>query len=1055
MLGDTLNLALKRFYNLEKRLQKDPVLLDLYSNFIHEYIDLGHATKIDINQYNLDRDPVYFLPHHPVVRMDKKTTKCRTVFDASMKGSKKIALNDILLNGPVVQNELFDVLILSRLEKYIFITDVKHMFRAIELDEKYRSLQNILWRDIPTDNLDCLQLNTVTYGMKSSSYLATRCLMELAENYYKDHPQAAFILKNQTYVDDVIGTASSIESLIESKEQLCRIMDLGGFKLHKWSSNSPELLQNIPLEKQYFDDIELQKNDLLLKTLGIKFNVKSDNLILASPVSEGNVPQTKREILSFISKFFDPLGLAGPIVVSAKLFIQNLWKSRVDWDTKVEGDLKKTWFDYYDSLTKMNPININRYICLDMSVCFQLIGFADASSTVAYGCCIYLRVIDAAGNVKVSLLCAKSRINPLNNNLTTPRLELNAALLLSKLCAKVHKTLSLKFKINNVFLYSDSQIVLAWIATDIIKLNTYVANRVKEITQNTQRCTWSYINTTDNPADCLSRGLLPHEFESHPLWWKGPGFLHTSEYDLPCNVPAVMEDLPESKKEPAHTLVCTTHVPLNLNFLDKFSNLHKMQRVLAYILRFCKNARTNLDRVQCNYLTSKELEKSLLLIVKYEQERHMKDLIHNVSNNKPLSECNLQSLHPFVDDNGMLRVGGRLEKSSLPYSQKHPLILPKGSRLIELIIRSEHIKNLHAGPRLLLSSINQKFWIVNALREIKKVTHKCVICWKLKKKVSEQLMGSLPHDRINVCRPFQKIGLDFCGPVSVKQSTMRRSIVGSGYICVYVCFTTKAVHLELCSDLKTQTFLASFRRFISRRGLPTDVYCDNASNFKCANSELHKLYNSKEHQNQVQDFSSEKGINFHFIPCYSPVFGGLWEAAVKSTKFHLKRVVQRSLLTFEQLITVLYEIEAILNSRPLLPLSNDITDYSYLTPGHFLIGTALNSYPEKDVTNISNNRLTFWQKCNDLKQSFWKVWSNQYLNTLQSRPKWKNMLPNVAIGSLVILKDDNSSPMYWPMARVINVFPGSDGLVRAVEVKTANGKTHRRSVTKVCQLPIN
>lgn len=319
-------------------------------------------------------------------------------------------------------------------------------------------------------------------------------------------------------------------------------------------------------------------------------------------------------------------------------------------------------------------------------------------------------------------------------------------------------------------------------------------------------------------------------------------------------------------------------------------------------------------------------------------------------------------------------------------------------------------------------------------------------------------MGSLPHDRVNVCRPFQKVGIDFAGPISVKQSTIRRSVISTGYICVIVCFVTKAIHLEMVSDIKTDSFLACLKRFISRRGLPTDIFCDNASTFKSAKTQLHELFkqfNTKEHQSLVHSFASSKGITFHFIPCYSPVFGGLWESSVKSVKYHLKRVVQKALLTYEQLSTVLCQIEAVLNSRPLVPLSDDVNDYLYLTPGHFLIGTALNSYPEPDVSDVNVNRLRFWKICTNMQQSFWKIWNKYYLNSLQSRPKWKNVRDNLQIGQLVILRENNTPPMYWPMARITKVFPGTDNLVRAVEVRTSNGHTHKRSVTRMCALPVD
>nr|XP_037871212.1 uncharacterized protein LOC119629465 [Bombyx mori] len=280
-------------------------------------------------------------------------------------------------------------------------------------------------------------------------------------------------------------------------------------------------------------------------------------------------------------------------------------------------------------------------------------------------------------------------------------------------------------------------------------------------------------------------------------------------------------------------------------------------------------------------------------------------------------------------------------------------------------------------------------------------------------------MGSLPPDRVNISRAFQKVGIDFAGPISIKQSRIRRALITKGYICVFVCFSTKAIHLELVSSLTTAAFLACFKRFVSRRGLPSDVYCDNASTFKEAKSQLDELYrlqNSTDHRRQVQSHAAQQCINFHFIPCYSPVFGGLWEAAVKSTKFHPKRVILKALLTFEELCTVLYEIESILNSRPLTPLSTDINDYSYLTPGHFLIGTALNALPQKDVLDTPLNRLSFWNICCNMYQNYWKVWTKSYLNVLQSRPKWRDTVDNIKIGSLVILKEDNTPHFIgqWP-----------------------------------------
>lgn len=613
-------------------------------------------------------------------------------------------------------------------------------------------------------------------------------------------------------------------------------------------------------------------------------------------------------------------------------------------------------------------------------------------------------------------------------------------------------------KIDEVILHSDSQIVLAWINTQITKLSAYVANRVRVLSELTNKFTWAYIQTSDNPADCLSRGVMPHGLERHALWWSGPRSLHSCEY-MPETNPSVPGDLPETKDNSASfsAMVCSLsscEQNPNLEFLD-YSNINKMQRVLAYVLRFVKNARSKHNKNKLCYLTSKELNDSLYLIIKHEQQKHFKNDLHVLKTKNTIVKGDLRPLNPFVDGNGLIRVGGRLHNASISYSQKHPALLPRDSRVTELIIQYEHAKNLHAGPRLVLSSINQRFWIVQGMRQVKKVLHKCIICFRLKATSSKQLMGSLPHDRVNVCRPFQKIGMDFAGPISVKFARVRKPVITKGYVCVFVCFVTKAIHLELASDLKTETFLACLNRFVSRRGLPTDIYSDNASTFRCAKTqldELYKLQNSDTHQKQVYDFAAQKGINFHFLPCYSPNFAGLAEAGVKSMKFHLKRVMQTSSLTYEELNTLLCQIEAVLNSRPLMPLSTDKNDFSCITPGHFLIGAPLNSYPEQENSCLS--RLQSWKICNNLKHSFWKEWKNNYLNILQSRPKWTDVHPNIKVGSLVILKDDNVAPLYWPMARVIQVFPGSDNRVRVVEVKTATGKTHKRCISKVCLLPV-
>lgn len=447
------------------------------------------------------------------------------------------------------------------------------------------------------------------------------------------------------------------------------------------------------------------------------------------------------------------------------------------------------------------------------------------------------------------------------------------------------------------------------------------------------------------------------------------------------------------------------------------------------------------------------MKSALLIIICCDQKQHFQKEIDIISSNKNC-KGGIASLNPFLDKNAILRVGGRLQNSNLAYDKIHPIILPKRSHITTLIIEREHLRLMHAGPRLVLNSLSQRYWLISGIREVKKVLHKCVRCYRLKAEAAKQLMGSLPKERVTPGRPFQHVGIDFCGPFNVKMSRIRKPIITKAYIAIFVCFSTKAIHIELLSNLTTETFLACLNRFISRRGMPTKIFCDNAKTFKGAANQLKELYDlqsSQNHRDSVHNFCSKSYIKFLFIPSYSPEFGGLWEASVKSFKNHFKRVVGDICLTYEELYTVIVQIEAILNSRPLLRENSN--DCQYLTPGHFLIGTAPTSYPEINLDNVQINRLKFWNMCTKLKQDFWKSWHRDYLTQLQSRPKWKSQQTNLKEGDIVLVKNVNTPSLSWPMARVVKTYPGADAMVRVADVKM-NNKVYRRSIKKLCPLPL-
>ncbi|XP_062711389.1 uncharacterized protein LOC134289517 [Aedes albopictus] len=408
-----------------------------------------------------------------------------------------------------------------------------------------------------------------------------------------------------------------------------------------------------------------------------------------------------------------------------------------------------------------------------------------------------------------------------------------------------------------------------------------------------------------------------------------------------------------------------------------------------------------------------------------------------------LKKSPLITLYPFIHD-GLLRVGDRLNHSSYPFTQKHPILLPESHPLTSLLIDVVHKQLLHAGPRAMIAHIREQFWPLHLRNLARRHVNSCLRCYRVQPQTEHQLMGQLPKVRVTPARAFLNTGVDSCGPVWLKVPLRRTKPISPvrSYAAVFVCMVTKAVHLELVSDLCADAFLAALKRFVARRGKPATLYCDNATNFKGADRELRELCKQLKDQQQKQkvaSFCAESAIKFNFIPANAPTFGGLWEAAVKSMKHHFRRVVGLEALSTEAMTTVLCEIEGCLNSRPLTALSEDPSDMGVLTPGHFLVGSSLQAIPEPDLCQLPNNRLSLWQEMQRRVQTFWKAWSTDYLHQLQQRTKYCFRQPNVLVGKLVLLKDDDLPPLKWSVGRIDSVHPGADGLVREVKVRLASG----------------
>ena len=1030
---DSRVIALKRLFSLERKLNANENLKLEYNRVIEDYIRLNYMSLINDSEINEG----YYMPHHAVVKESSNTTKVRIVFDASAKSNNGISLNDVLMIGPQIQSNLFIHLVRFRTYNYVLTADIEKMYCQVLLHEKDRRYQKILWR--VNGKIETFQLNTLTFGVSSSPFLAIRVMQKLAEDESYTFPRASEIIKTHFYVDDLLTGAETIEEAIIIRDEIIKVLSKGGFNIRQWASNEQQILNDLPTGSLHANFAPNMNHSL--KTLGITWNAHDDKLYYtAHPINIAD-RVTKRNILSEIAKIFDPLGLLGPVVFYAKRLMQEVWRCNLQWDESVPQTIYTDWIQFIRQLESLDRISFDRKLFVNNYCDVQLHGFCDASKA-GYKACLYARSRNENGITISKLICAKSRVAPLKN-ITIPRLELCGAILLARLFNETHNTLNII--INKVVFWCDSTIVLHWIKASPHLLKTYVSNRIAEIQKLTDSNAWRHVGSEDNPADAISRGQLPHAFLQNRIWLEGPLWLNNDEREWPNLVMQSIE-LPEVKRNTC--LLTSLH---DFEILGKYSSYSKLIRIIAYCLRW------RLNNKHTGLLCTAEINDAEIRLLKIIQAISFSNEIEKINAHEILShKLRIANLSPFIDENGLIRVGGRLRKSQLTFSQKHPILLPNRHFITDCIIRETHEMYYHAGIQTTSYIIRQRFWILDGRNQVRKIIRMCMRCFRFTANSIEYKMGNFPPNRVREAIPFTNTGIDFCGPFYIKERKYRNRTKIKTYVCIFVCMSIKAIHLELVSDLSSEGFITALKRFISRRGLPEHIYSDNGTNFIGANNELKKmfsLFNSDQHKILINNFSNKHRISWHFIPPVAPHFGGLWESSVKLFKHHFKRVVGDSLFTFEELNTFIIEVEGILNSRPITTLSSDPNDIMALTPAHYFIGKPLTALPEGNLLSVPVNQLSVWQHITKVRQDFWSRWYLEYLNELQKRNKWIIDGPNLKIGTIVLIKNKGLPCTQWILGKIIALHQGEDKIARIATVKTANGK-FKRSTRLLCPLPV-
>ncbi|XP_055944606.1 uncharacterized protein LOC129975568 [Argiope bruennichi] len=535
----------------------------------------------------------------------------------------------------------------------------------------------------------------------------------------------------------------------------------------------------------------------------------------------------------------------------------------------------------------------------------------------------------------------------------------------------------------------------------------------------------------------LTRGISSKDLIASESWWHGPEWLRNAE-----NLWPKAKGFQYDSKEPeiasefkSGVIINTAIVQEKIIDPEKFSCLLKLLRVTSWILRFVNTLKKK--NVEKGPLTSEELSDAEMFWVRIVQNDCYSSEIKCLKNNKPLPrDSKLLCLNPFLDNNDVLRVTGRLGKTThLSTYEKHPIILPPKAKLTELLIWESHKRVFHSGVSHTLVQIREKFWILKARQTIKSLLGKCTICKRFNSSPGNQVIAPLPDIRVEQSSPFTIIGVDFAGPLFVKDS------INKQYILLITCAVTRSVHLELVGDLTTDTFLLAFRRFISRRGLCSVVVSDNARTFKRAELEIKLIWNVLNHAD-VKNFYSANGIKWKYIVERAAWWGGFYERMVRTVKTALRKTLGKSCLTVEQLLTVLTEIEGMINSRPITYVGSDTEEPIALTPAHFLLGKRVTSLPSVRLhldSNLSSRKclIKAFNYREKLMRSFWSRWKNEYLLNLRSAHSSfvKNISP-FKVNDVVLIKDDHLPRNFWKLGKILELFPGRDGKVRACQVKT-------------------
>ena len=1172
-----LSYTRNRQRKLKEKLERDPILLEGSFKQMEEQVELGHVRIIP--NHNADPEsPVCYLANH-IVTYEDKPGKFRITQDGAAK-TQGTSLNKAVLTGPDFMSKLIGIVMRFRRNAVVLSADIKSFFFQIEMSIKDAPAgRHLWWTDRSMKKEIILEPRTFNMGLASSPTASAFTLQYHALQVKSMYELDIFIaIMSQFYVDDYLDSVRTVEEGRKRKKNMKEALKLGGFDLIKWKSNIEELNDEPttptppphPEEPttdpnpEEFDDYEddydidemadenvnnkerenptpeqikaalnkttetgklsdLTSSTVNSKILGIGYDYKSDCMFIKIGSKLNRTVKTKRQLLSFVSSMYDPLGIIAPFILKGRLFFQKVNECEISWNDTVPDSILKPFNKWKQTVNSLKNIQIPRWTAsLGMEDCVsELIITSDASS-IGYGIACYIRRhLKGDNKAHLYFILGKSHVVPasmqknfINRQLihmdSIPRLELMAALLAAIWRDIIIRESGEEFA--EVIIFCDSTTVLGWIRDWHRKFSTFENFRLKRIRLLSKVSEWYYIASKSNPADLASKGLNADDQKGWSFFHSGPPFLtqerskwnelnpqpgHLQEplpsiAEVALVAPIFLMAIGSTEKDPEISIEndenieesWPTKATANLSiWSSKIRRICLIVKVLQTLkekvrakqigaslprLRPRKNKeKTKIETKQETkriYFTMEEKSNGEMLLIRAIQsnsfQKEITSLIKldifspNAYNELKDKKSKLISLSPFIDNQGIMRAGGRLEKSkTLPFDTKFPIILPRAdNENVSTLIRHVHAKNYHCSGIETFYILRQKYFPLGGRANVLKITSRCLQCQKTGKRPKNQRIAPLPSDRLDIVIPFHVSGVDVFGEFNLTQGRRPKK----RWVLLLTCLTTRAVALYPLKDMSLSTTINALVKFNSQFPALKKLVSDNGTNFKGANREMKEAiagWNKEELTDRLADI----GIDWQFGPAKCGHFGGSWERLIQVVKKCLYACIGKKVIDIDTFDTICAGVMGCVNRRPLTKAGANISEPLVLSPAHFLYPhNFVNSAPSICPPIRDGNHLrSSWNQTRILLDDFFQRFKTEYVTSLLERKKWTTSTLNVRVGDLALLVEDLCPREKWRVCRITEIVEEDDNRIRRVKLRDSNGTMFDRHVNAIVTLELD